>query len=141
MTDRMVIGERGIAFACQPEEGHRAHVAFKPYANWETGSRAAEDEWTYELPPGVKVLGLAVGGAPLPSGKRAWARDIEGRGHVVIATSEHELTFMTGTGIERYSLGLDGDFVSMIAGPEWVLVIHRDGATTIDGEVSSCANV
>jgi chromosome transmission fidelity protein 4 len=110
-------------------------VAFKPYASWDTGSRPSEEEWTYELPHGVKVLGLAAGGAAIPKGarKRAMARDIEGRGQVVIATSENELTFLTGTGIERYSMGLDGDFVSMVAGPEWVFVVHRDGATTIDG--------
>lgn len=127
-------GERGVAFACQPEAGHRAHVAFKPYASWDTGSRPTEEEWSYDLPAGVKVLGLAVGGAPMPRGKRAWTRDLEGRGHVVIATSENEITFMTGTGIERYSMGLEGDFVSMVAGPEWVFVVHRDGATTIDGQ-------
>jgi chromosome transmission fidelity protein 4 len=128
-------GERGMVFACQPENDHRAHVAYKPYASWETGTRPTEEEWRYELPVGVKVLGVAAGGAPLPKNarKRAMKEDIYGRGHVVIATSENELTFLTGTGIERYSMGLDGDYVTMVAGPEWIFVVHRDGATTIDG--------
>lgn len=128
-------GERGIVFACQPEEQHRAHVVYKPYASWETGTRTVEDEWRYELPPGVKILGVAAGGTALAKSarRRALTEDTHGRGHVIMATSENELTFLTGTGIERYSMGLDGDFVSMVAGPEWVFVVHRDGATTIDG--------
>jgi chromosome transmission fidelity protein 4 len=135
--DMASLGERGIAFACAPEAGHPAHVSFRPYASWETGTRAAEDEWVYELPPGVRILGLAAGGAAVPTGsgsRRKMTEDTQGRGHVVIATSENELTFLTGTGIERYSMGLDGDFVSMVAGSEWVFVVHRDGATTIDGK-------
>jgi chromosome transmission fidelity protein 4 len=132
--DMASLGERGVAFACPPEDNHAAHLNFKPYASWDTGTYSVEDEWTYELPASVRVLGLAVGGAALPKGsKRASREDTYGRGHVIIATSDNELTFLTGTGIERYSMGLDGDFVAMVAGPEWVFVVHRDGATTIDG--------
>lgn len=134
--DMASLGERGIAFACTPEGGHNAHILYRPYASWETGTRSSEDEWQYELPPGVKVLGIAAGGAALPTssgGRRRLQTDTQGRGHVVVATSENELTFLTGTGIERHSMGLDGDFVSIVAGPEWVFVVHRDGATTIDG--------
>ena len=54
-------GERGAVYACQPENSHPAQVLYKPYGIW-----AAQGEWTYELPKGTKVLGVAAGG-PTPT--------------------------------------------------------------------------
>ena len=131
-VDRYCLGERGVLLACPPEQDHPAQVQYRPYGTW-----SAQGDWTYILPLGQHVLGLAAGGeSPMRSLRdpSSSGGDIQGQGNAVVATSAGDLTFLSGSGLERIVLGLEGEYVTMAAGEEYVVVIHRPGATTIDGK-------
>nr|GAT44426.1 chromosome segregation protein [Mycena chlorophos] len=117
------LGERCVVFARR----HPPEVLFKSHL----AGQAALD-WTYT--PSGRVVGIAAGALPTPGSLRnVRESDLDGFGDVVVATEDRALIFLSGTGRERRIMGLGGDVVTMVASHEWVFVVHRMGATTIDG--------
>lgn len=56
---------------------------------------------------------------------------------MVVSTSKGFVRFFTASGIQRYIWRLGEDVVSMAAGKEAVFVVHREGGTSLDGELFS----
>jgi chromosome transmission fidelity protein 4 len=129
------LGERGILYACAAEEGHPAKIEYKPYATW-----ASTSEWTYDLPEGETAVALAAGGSPPSRSLRNTSdEEIEGNGMAIVGTNNGFIRFFTGGGLERYIWHLGEDIISMVAGREWVFVVHREGGTSLDGMSFSIA--
>jgi chromosome transmission fidelity protein 4 len=89
------------------------------------------------LPAGEDAIAIAAGGMPTRKSyknRQADEGELEGAGNVVVATTTGYLRFFTGSGIQRYVWAMGGDVVSMVAGNEWVFVVHREGGTSLDGK-------
>lgn len=52
---------------------------------------------------------------------------------VVVATDKGYLRFFTGSGVQRYIWRLGEEVVCMAAGEREVIVVHREGGTSLDG--------
>lgn len=81
---------------------------------------------------GEEPVAVAAGG--LPYSKDFTSDDLGGDGYVALATSEQIIRFFSGGGVQKYIWAAEGDVVSMVAGPEWVFVLHREGGTSLDGQ-------
>jgi len=54
-------------------------------------------------------------------------------GSVVVATTKGYVRFLSSSGIQRYLWRVGEEVVSMVAGKDAVMVIHREGGTSLDG--------
>ncbi len=65
--------------------------------------------------------------------------DIEGNGYVAVATNKGIIRFFSGGGMQRGPVwAVDGDVVAMVAGRDYLFVVHREGGTSLDGRSLSC---
>jgi chromosome transmission fidelity protein 4 len=130
------IGTRGAVYATpsQPSTSgpsHASQITYKPYESWASSSTSSS-EWQVSLPDGEEAIAVAAGGLPLSASDDD--TDIPGgMGWVVAATSKGYVRFFSGAGIQRYLWNLGGDVVGLVAGAEWVFVVHREGGTSLDG--------
>ena len=114
-------GELGAIFACPSTAATSSIVFYKPYDSW-----TSVQEWQYSLPGSENVIAIAVGGMDEPLASDSIG--IAGTGTVLVATDKGFLRFLSGSGLQKYVWNLGEEVVSMAAGKDWALIVHRDGA-------------
>ena len=62
-------------------------------------------------------------------------------GSVVVATSKGFVRFLSSSGIQRYVWRIGEEMVSMAAGSEAIIIVHREGGTSLDGKRSNDGSV
>ena len=117
------VGEQGIVYAAPGQEGQASLVYYRPYDSW-----ASQSDWTISLLPGEDALCVTAGGG---------GSDGMGMGSVVVASSKGFVRFLSSSGIQRYMWRMGEEAVSMAAGKDMVILVHREGGTSLDGECSS----
>ena len=114
-------GEQGIVYATPSDGDQPSQVYYRPYDSWST-----QADWTVNLLPGEEALTVAVGGS---SG--------DGMGSVIVATSKGYVRFLSGSGIQRYLWRTGEEMVTMAAGKDAVMLVYREGGTSLDCEPES----
>lgn len=111
------LGEQGIAYAAPTGDDNALSVVhYRPYDSW-----ASSADWSVSLLPGEDALSVAVGGPE------------SGLGTVVVATSKGMVRFFTASGVQRYVWRLGEEVITLAAGRDALLVVHREGGTSLDG--------
>ncbi|WWC59498.1 uncharacterized protein I303_102054 [Kwoniella dejecticola CBS 10117] len=114
------LGEQGVVYASKSEGVESpSSVYYRPYDSW-----ASQSDWSVSLLAGEDAIAVAAGGGPSAEG---------GLGSVIVATSNGYVRFFTASGLQRYIWRLGEDVVAMAAGRDKVIVVHREGGTSLDG--------
>ncbi|CED83500.1 WD40 repeat protein [Phaffia rhodozyma] len=126
--DLAALGEKGAVFASTPDSVNPiSTLHYRLFDTWSSTS----SEWTHDLPKSERVVAVAVGGRSSSDVKSS--RQDDTTGMVVAATSKGYLRFFSGSGVQRYIWMLGEEVVSMTAGQQELLVVHREGGTSLDG--------
>ncbi|OCF45863.1 chromosome transmission fidelity protein 4 [Kwoniella heveanensis CBS 569] len=113
------LGEQGIVYAATSEADQASTIYYRPYDSW-----ASQSDWSLSLPLGEDAIAVAAGGGPSAEG---------GLGSVIVATSKGYIRFFTSSGVQRYIWRLGEEVISMAAGRDKVIIVHREGGTSLDG--------
>ena len=111
------LGERGVIYASTSEPSKPAVISYRAY-----DAGAAQSDWRVSLPQDEDVTIVASGGAA-----------DSGMGTVMVATSKGLIRFFTSSGLQRYVWRMADEMVSMTAGRDLGMMIHREGGTSLDG--------
>ncbi|ORX33917.1 hypothetical protein BD324DRAFT_584077 [Kockovaella imperatae] len=115
------MGEQGIIYGAPSDGDQASSIHYRPYDSW-----ASQSDWTMQLLPGEDAICVAAGGA---SGSGSDST----MGSVIVATTKGFVRFLSSSGMQRYLWRVGEDVVSMVAGREAVLIVHREGGTSLDG--------
>ena len=115
------LGEQGIVYGSPAEGDQPSTIHYRPYDSW-----ASQSEWTMPLLTGEDVVCVAAGGGS--------SDDTMAMGSVIVATSRGYIRFLSSSGIQRYIWRIGQDIVTMASGKDAVMIVHREGGTSLDGE-------
>ena len=118
------LGPQGVAYA-SCSKGMGSTITFKPFETW----GASQGDWNVELSHGELVTVLAVCGNPFSNSFNVDAKDtldgITGNGSIVAATSKNFLRFFSSNGTQTYLINFGDEIVTMSAGKELLLIVHK----------------
>lgn len=116
------LGHNGVVYALGKRSAGSL-LEYKPFSTWGSSNGG----WSFSLPEGEEIRAIALGGAQasLDEEGAETLDDMAGSGKVVAATSKNFLRFFSGAGSQTYLMNLGEQIVTMAAGSEWVIVVHR----------------
>lgn len=127
------LGQNGVVYA-QSSRPTGSLIEYKPFSTWGT----SKGGWSYDLPIGEEVKVIALGGAAVSQDDDSGGAldDTTGSGKVIAATSKNFLRFFSSAGSQTYLMNLGEQIVTMTAGSEWLLVVHRKTELITPGKVN-----
>jgi chromosome transmission fidelity protein 4 len=134
------LGPQGAVYASSSKD-LGSTVAFKPFDSW--GSSSAE--WSLDLPSGELATCLAISSGVFVS-SRSGVEDEDAldsaaaSGSVIVATTSGYLRFFSATGTQKYIINLGEQVVTLAAGKDWAMVVHRTSELIQPGKVEGWAS-
>lgn len=125
------LGHNGVVYALSGR-ALGSKIEYKPFSTW--GSTTGG--WAFDFPVGEEIRAIALGDAPANSEEEGAESldDVTGSGKVVAATNKDFLRFFSGAGSQTYIMNLGEQIVTMAAGREWVIVVHRKNELITPGK-------
>ncbi|GAA5830484.1 hypothetical protein JCM11251_002486 [Rhodosporidiobolus azoricus] len=117
------LGELGAIFSCPSIDEHPSQLFYKPYESW-----TSLQTWTASLPAGEDATVLAIGGMGPPPGSVGVddpSIGLTGSGTILVATSRGFVRFFSGAGLQKYVWNVGEEVVTMAAGKDWAMIVHR----------------